>query len=50
MPALSPYLGTDMPPARAQALDAFFASCVAKAPEDRFQTAEAMQAALMAIS
>lgn len=49
MPALSAYLGPDVPPERAQALDAFFAQCVAKDPAHRFQTSEAMQAALMAI-
>ena len=49
MPALSPYLGADLPPARAQASDAVFARCVVKAPEGRYQTAEEMQTALMAI-
>lgn len=49
MPALSAYLGPDTPPQRAHALDAFFARCVEKAPEARFQSAEEMQAALMAL-
>ncbi len=45
----STYLPADTPPERASGLDAVFEMAVAKNPEERFQTAKAMQRALMSI-
>jgi serine/threonine-protein kinase len=45
----STFLPADTPVERAMSLDAFFAASTAKNPEERFQTAHAMQRALLSI-